>query len=88
MTYEIVWSRAARRAVQEELPESVAAACIEFVLGPLAGNPYRVSRPLVGPLAGFRSARRGEFRVIFEVQEHVVRVRIVSIRHRRDAYRS
>ncbi len=86
MTYEITWSRAARRAIQEDLPESVAAACIEFVLGPLAENPHRVSHPLVGPLAGFRSARRGELRIIFEIQEATIRVRIVAIRHRRDAY--
>ena len=64
MSYEITWSKQAKRALQQDLPESVAAACLEFVLGPLAENPHRVGKPLRAELEGLHSARRGEFRVI------------------------
>lgn len=87
MTFAITWSRAASRAVQIDLPERVAAACIEFILGPLAENPHRVGKPLQPPLDGLHSARRGEFRVIYRIQDHEVTVYVVAIRHRRDAYR-
>lgn len=87
MTYDVELTRSARRALTEELPEAAAVACWEFIRGPLAENPQRVGKPLRGQLAGRYSARRGEFRVIYEIDEGRVIVRVVSIRHRRDAYR-
>jgi mRNA-degrading endonuclease RelE of RelBE toxin-antitoxin system len=64
----------------------VAAACWEFIIGPLASNPQRVGRPLRDDLAGRYAARRGNFRVIYEIHENVVLVRVIDVRHRRDAY--
>ncbi|WP_420112053.1 type II toxin-antitoxin system RelE family toxin [Pseudactinotalea sp.] len=87
MTYDVELTRSARRALAEELPEVVAVACWEFIRGPLAENPQRVGKQLRGRLAGRYSARRGEFRVIYEIDEGRVVVRVVSLRHRRDAYR-
>jgi mRNA-degrading endonuclease RelE of RelBE toxin-antitoxin system len=69
-----------------DLPEPVAVACAEFILGPLAENPHRVGKPLRGELLGRFSARRGEFRVIYEIHETVVLVRVIDVRHRRGAY--
>ena len=88
MTYQVTWSRQAGRAVQVDLPEAVAVACIEFILGPLAANPQRVGKALRAPMDGLHAARRGEFRVLYEIQEERVVVHVVTIRHRRDAYRS
>lgn len=88
MTYEVIFSPAARRALSEELPEVVAAACFEFITGPLAENPRRVGKPLRNELAGTYSARRGEFRVIYDIDDNRIRVEVISIRHRRDAYRT
>lgn len=88
MTYEVILSPRARRALSEELPEAVAAACFEFITGPLAENPRRVGKPLRSELAGTYSARRGEFRVIYDIDDNRVRVEVISVRHRRDAYRS
>ena len=34
-----------------------------MMLGPLADEPRRVGKPLVGELAGLWSARRGDYRV-------------------------
>ncbi|MEB3051553.1 type II toxin-antitoxin system RelE/ParE family toxin [Mycolicibacter sp. MYC123] len=87
MTYEVILSPAARRPLSEELPETVAAACFEFIAGRLAENPRRVGKPLGNELAGSYSARRGEFRVIYDIDDDRIRVEVISIRHRRDAYR-
>lgn len=87
MTYRIELTKAARQALTELLPESVAVACWEFIRGPLAENPYRVGKPLRDQLEGRYSARRGEFRVIYRIFDDRVVVRVIHIVHRRDAYR-
>lgn len=87
MTYEIEWTRQARRALELDLPQKVAAACAEFVYGALAENPYRVGKALRDEFKGRHSARRGEFRVIYEIHDDRIAVLVVTIRHRRDAYR-
>ncbi|MCA1697274.1 MAG: type II toxin-antitoxin system RelE/ParE family toxin, partial [Actinobacteria bacterium] len=46
MTYRLSVARTAARQLTEQLPEAVAAACVEFLYGPLAENPYRVGAPL------------------------------------------
>lgn len=86
MTYRVELTRRARRSLTEELPEPVAAACWEFIVGPLAADPHRVGKPLRDELAGRYAARRGEFRVVYEVHDTIVVVRIIDVRHRRDAY--
>ena len=87
MSYRIELTRAAKRALTELLPETVAVACWEFIRGPLAEDPYRVGKPLRGQLEGRFSARRGEFRLIYRVFEDRVVIRVIHIAHRRDAYR-
>lgn len=87
MTYRIEMTAAAKKALTDLLPESVAIACWEFIRGPLAENPRRVGRPLRGQLEGRYSARRGEFRVIYWIFDERVVVRVIHIAHRRDVYR-
>ncbi|CAJ1497942.1 type II toxin-antitoxin system RelE family toxin [[Mycobacterium] burgundiense] len=87
MTYEVIFSPRARKALSEDLSEAVAVACFEFITGPLAENPRRVGKPLRSELAGTYSARRGEFRVIYHIDDNRIRVEMISIRHRRDVYR-
>ena len=88
MTYRVRWSSAARRAIENTLPEPVAAAVWEFVNGALAENPHRVGKQLVGPLSGFWSARRGQYRVIYAIDQGRATVTIVTVDHRRDVYRT
>ena len=88
MTYRVVLTPRARRALGEQLPEAVAAACHDFIQGPLADNPHRVGKQLGPPHYPAYSARRGDFRVIYEIHEEEVVVEVISVRHRRDAYRS
>lgn len=84
--YEVVFTRTARRALEFDLSEKVAAAAFEFIMGALRANPHRVGKPLREPLAPLYSARRGEYRVIYQIVEHRLVVQVVSISHRRDAY--
>lgn len=87
MTYGVRWSSGARRAIENTLPESVAAAVWEFVNGALADNPHRVGKQLVGPKVGTWSARRGQYRVLYKIDEGASVVTVLDIDHRRDVYR-
>jgi mRNA-degrading endonuclease RelE of RelBE toxin-antitoxin system len=53
----------------------------------MAENPRRVGKPLRLELVGLHSARRGDFRVIYRIDEAQNRVDIIAIEHRSDAYR-
>jgi mRNA-degrading endonuclease RelE of RelBE toxin-antitoxin system len=87
VTYRIELTAAAKRALTDLLPEAVAVACREFIRGPLAENPQRVGKPLRGRLEGRYSARRGQFRVIYEIFDERVVIRVIHIAYRRDAHR-
>ena len=77
----------ARRQLAEHLPEAVAAAAYEFIVGPLLDNPHRVGKQLRPPLDDRHSARRGTYRVIYRIDDHSRTVTVVDVAHRRDAYR-
>jgi len=82
--HPIAWSPRAKRALQR-LPERVSLAVIEFVYGPLADNPRRVGKAPRLDMEGLHSARRGDYRVIYRIDDG--RVTIVAIDHRSDIYR-
>ena len=84
--YTVLLSPAAKRAIEQDLPEAVAAAVVDFLYGPLAEDPHRVGKPLRFPLEGHWSARRGQYRVIYSIHDDVVLVRVVGISHRSDVY--
>lgn len=85
--YEIRLSPTAARALEIELPESVATAAWEFIDGPLRAAPKRVGKQLREPLFPLYSARRGEYRVLYRIEDRVLLIDVVRITHRRDAYR-
>lgn len=85
--YRLIIAPTARRQLAETLPEAVANASYEFVVGPLLDNPYRVGKQLQAPLADRRSARRGTYRVIHRIDDQQLAVTVLTIIHRRDAYR-
>jgi mRNA interferase RelE/StbE len=84
--YEVTWASSALRSL-DRLPETIATACIEFVYGGLAQNPHQAGRPLRFDLVGKHSARRGDFRVIYEIDDDRHGVRVLAIDHRSDVYR-
>jgi mRNA interferase RelE/StbE len=86
MTYEITWKSGASRDMAA-LPLRIASAVVEFVYGPLAENPYRVGKALRFELEGKHSARRGNYRVVYEIFDTRVEVQNIAVRHRADAYR-
>tara|TARA_R100000935_G_C2728716_1_gene121021 strand:- start:62 stop:337 length:276 start_codon:yes stop_codon:yes gene_type:complete len=84
--FEIEWTSSALRSL-DRLPEKIATACVEFVYGGLAENPHRVGRALRFDLEGTHSARRGDFRVIYEIDDDRHVVTVIAIDHRSDVYR-
>jgi mRNA interferase RelE/StbE len=84
--YTVVFSRQARRNLDENLPLDVAAAAMATIDGPITANPHRVGQPLDEPFDGYLSARRGTYRIVYRINEEKHTVEIHSIRHRRDAY--
>jgi mRNA interferase RelE/StbE len=85
-TFTIAWTRTARRALTR-LPEKIATAVVEFLYGSLAENPYRVGKPLKLGLEGMHSARRGDYRVIYRIDDDQRLVTVIAIEHRSDIYR-
>ena len=85
--YELSITSPARRSLSERLPEAVAAAAYEFMVGPLLAEPYRVGKQLFSPRDGVFSARRGTYRILYEIDDDLRTVRVVDVGHRRDIYR-
>lgn len=86
--YEVILSAQAQRVLHVDFPEKIATAVIEFILGPLREKPHRVGKQLRPPMDAFYSARRGQYRVIYRIVEERILVQVISISHRRDAYRT
>ena len=70
------------------LPDRMAAAVVEFLVGPLCENRHRVGHPLQRELAGLWSARRGAYRVIYEIDDDERFIDVLRIEHRSDVYRA
>ncbi|RIK07187.1 MAG: type II toxin-antitoxin system RelE/ParE family toxin [Acidobacteria bacterium] len=70
-----------------ELPEKVASAALELIFGSLAQNPARAGKALRGELEGLWSARRGDYRVIYEFDDETRVLLIHRVSHRGDVYR-
>ena len=86
LPYDVELSSAAIRGL-ERLPPKVAAAVVEFITVTLAENPQRLSKPLRGQFEGYRTARRGDYRVLLRIDEPGHFVLVARIDHRAHAYR-
>jgi mRNA interferase RelE/StbE len=84
--YELVVKAPARRALEQGLAPSAAFAAWEFITGPLLDNPRRVGKPLVEPFQGDWSARRGHYRVRYQIDDDKHTVTVLDIASRSDAY--
>jgi mRNA interferase RelE/StbE len=84
--YSVAWTSPAKRALKK-LPEKAATAAVEFIYGSLSENPRRAGKPLRFELAGLHSARRGDYRVIYRVNEDERTIEVIALEHRSDAYR-
>jgi mRNA interferase RelE/StbE len=88
--YSLSLAPSARRALIEGpprgLPLAIATAVTEFLTGALLDNPQRVGKPLSRELAGYHSARRGAYRVVYRIDEATRVVHVVRIDHRAAVY--
>ena len=84
--FRVEVDRPARRDL-DRLPHKIAAAIVEFITGTLADNPHRLSKPLRAELASYRSARRGDYRVLLRIDNDQHAILIVAINHRAHIYR-
>jgi mRNA interferase RelE/StbE len=63
------------------------AATIEFFYGSLAESPRQAGQPLRLGQPGLHSARRGDYRVIYRVDDGRRLVTVIAVEHRSDVYR-
>ncbi|MGL5809470.1 MAG: type II toxin-antitoxin system RelE family toxin [Nocardioides sp.] len=71
----------------DRLPLRIAIAVVEFATAALPRNPARLSKPLGGDLTGLRSARRGDYRLLLELDDDTRTIHLVRVAHRAHAYR-
>ena len=86
MTYQVAWTSPARRDLTR-LPPRIIAVVMTYADERLAENPQRLSKVLQGSLQGLRSARSGDYRVLFRLCEESEQLFIVRVDHRSHAYR-
>lgn len=85
MSWSVQFAPNAVRSI-DRLPSRIAAAVIEFVTATLPANPERMSKPLRNELEGLRSARRGDYRVLFSLDEDAHTLLVIRVAHRADVY--
>lgn len=86
MSHTVVFSPRAARDL-ERIPPRIVSAIVEFVYGDLSRSPRRVGKSLTRELEGLFSARRGPYRVLYEIDDERVVVLVVRVDHRADVYR-
>jgi mRNA interferase RelE/StbE len=86
--YRVTLAGPAIQALEFKLPPKIAEAVWAFIIGPLAENPYRVGKKLRPPLDFAYVARRGEYRILYQIDGDQVLVEVIDIRHRAKAYRA
>jgi mRNA interferase RelE/StbE len=85
--YRVRYTPTVRRALSEQLPPHVVHAVLALIDGDLGLEPTRVGKPLRAPLEGTWAARRGTYRLLYEVDDAERTVTVVAVEHRADAYR-
>jgi mRNA interferase RelE/StbE len=85
--YRLVMAASAERALAR-LPEKAAAAVVEFITGALVEAPHAVGHQLRRELAGAWAARRGPYRVVYDIDDDARIISVLRVDHRADVYRS
>lgn len=86
MSYQVVLTAVALRILHSISPR-VAEPLVAFVFGSLASNPRRRGKPLQGELEGRWAARRGDYRIVYRLDEDTKTMYVLRIGHRADVYR-
>jgi mRNA-degrading endonuclease RelE of RelBE toxin-antitoxin system len=69
------------------LPTKIRDAALAALSGSISKNPRRSGKKLVGELTGLHAARRGDYRLIYEIDDDIRVVIVHRIQHRRVVYR-
>jgi mRNA interferase RelE/StbE len=86
MTWTVGVTSGARRDI-DKLPPRLIPAVVEFSYGPLARDPHRLGKPLREAFQGLWSARRGDYRVLYMLDEARQEIVIIRVGHRSQVYR-
>lgn len=85
--YQAVLTAAALRSLGS-VPTRVAEPLVAFIFGSLASNPRRRGKPLQRELEGRWAARRGDYRIVYRLDEDTKTMYILKIGHRAQVYRA
>jgi mRNA-degrading endonuclease RelE of RelBE toxin-antitoxin system len=69
------------------LPTKIRDAALVALSGSIGENPQRSGKRLVGELTGLYSARRGDYRIIYAIDDDTKVVVVHRIQHRGAVYR-
>ncbi len=83
--YRVVLGSQAARSIRR-LPKQFQKAVVSALVS-LGGDP-RAGKPLTGELSGIWSLRRGDYRVLYRIDDRARRIEIARVGHRRDVYQS
>jgi mRNA-degrading endonuclease RelE of RelBE toxin-antitoxin system len=70
-----------------ELPPEIRDAALVALRASISENPRQLGKPLAGDLAGVFSARRGDYRIIYEIDDEANMMIVHRIQHRGAVYR-
>lgn len=84
--YVPVLTAAALRSLRT-VPPRVAEPLVAFIFGSLAAAPRRRGKPLHHELAGHWGAHRGDFRIIYRLDDDTKTMYVLKIAQRSDVYR-
>lgn len=84
MPYQVAVSWRAAKDLRR-LPQAEQHAVLAALRA--LGERPRAGKPLVGELAGVWSLRRGDYRVLYGIDDAERRVEVAHVAHRRDVYR-
>lgn len=82
MPFRIIWSDLAIRQLRK-LDRSVARRVFDKV-GELAENPHRFAQKIVN--SPYYRIRVGDYRVILDIQDDVLRILVLKVGHRESIY--
>jgi len=82
MVFEIIWSDSAIRQLKK-LDRTVARRIFDRV-GELSENPHRFVQRLVN--SPYYRLRVGDYRVILDIQESLLRILVLKVGHRESIY--
>ena len=71
----------------DRLPGKVRDAALAALHGPIRESPHRLGKQLVGELSGPFSARRGDYRIIYSIDDTARIVVVHRVQHRASVYR-